>query len=162
LREPAHVEHFNQTYCTALSADGKTLAVGTSCWVQLLDVATGTQRSPAYAPDEGWSSVSYSPDGRFLLLNCAGTVRLWDADRGVVRKESANRIGHAVFAPDGRTLALTSHYSEQKRGAPAVVLWDLASGKEKRRLEHPPGKQFGFVNVTFAPDGGSLWTLAVH
>jgi WD40 repeat protein len=141
LREPAHDEHFNQTNCTALSADGKTLVVGTSCWVQLLDVATGKRRFPADAREEGWSWVSYSPDGKFLLLNCAGTLRLWDADRGTVRKEIPMQIGHAEFSPDGRTLALTSHHSEQKRGAPAVVVWDLASGKEKRRLEHPPGEQ---------------------
>jgi WD40 repeat protein len=162
LREPAHDEHFNQTYCTALSADGKTLVVGTSCWVQLLDVATGTQRFPTYAPDDGWSRVSYSANGQLLLLNCAGTLRLWDANRGVVRKEIPKRIGYAMLSPDGQTLALTPHFREQKPGAPAVVLWDLASGKEKRRLEHPPAEQFGFVNVMFAPDGGSLWTLAVH
>src|SRR5262249_6583209 len=88
--------------------------------------------------------------------------RLWDAHRGTVRKEIPRRTECAVLSPDGRMLALASHSGEQKPGAPAVVLWDLASGKEKRRLEHPPGKQFWFVNLMFAPDGGSLWTLGVH
>jgi WD40 repeat protein len=162
LRKPGHDEHFDQTYRTALSADGKTLVVGTTCWVQLLDVATGTQRFPALAPNQGWSWVRYSPNGRLLLLNCEGALRLWDADRGVVRKDIPNRIGDAVFSPDGGTLAITCPYTQQKPGAPAVVLWDLADGKEKHRLEHPPGKQFTFVNQRFAPDGRSLWTLAVH
>ncbi len=155
-------EHFDQTYRTALSADGKTLVVGTSCRVEVLDVATGTQRFPAHTPNEGWSWVRYSPSGRLLMLNCEGALRLWDADRGVVRKDIPNRIGDAVFSPDGRTLALTSHHTEQKPGVPAVILWDLANGKEKRCLEHPAGKQFTFVNQQFAPDGRSLWTLAVH
>jgi WD40 repeat protein len=162
LRKPAHDEHFNLTYRTALSADGKTLVVGRSSSVQILDVTTGTQRFPAYKADEGWSWVRYSHNGQLLLLNCEGTLRLWDADSGAVRNEIPNRIGHAVFSPDDRTLALTAHYSEEKPGAPAVVLWDLAHGEEKRRLEHPPGKEFSFVNLMFAPDGGSLWTMGVH
>jgi len=106
--------------------------------------------------------VSYSRNGKLVLLNCEGHLRFWDADSGVVRKEFPNRIGHALFSPDGRTLALNSHYSEEKPGAPAVVLWDPAGGKERRRLEHPPREQFRFVDMAFTPDGRSLWTLAVY
>jgi WD40 repeat protein len=55
-------------------------------------------------------------------------------------------LSYGAFAPDGRTLALA-------RGD-VVQLFDLATGKEVRRLE---GQQV-FGTVAFSPDGRTLLT----
>ncbi len=58
------------------------------------------------------SCVEFSPDGQTLASSSDdGTLRLWDAARGVERQQYAPGIGplHWIaFAPDGLTLAVTS------------------------------------------------------
>jgi WD40 repeat protein/tRNA A-37 threonylcarbamoyl transferase component Bud32 len=101
-------------------------------------------------------SAAFSADGRQVLTCSAdGTARLWEAATGkqrlVLREEGVSFV-HAQLSPDGRraiTLswpnttkgafsALSTDAASWKNGAPAVQLWDAASGKRIARWQPPP------------------------
>jgi RNA polymerase sigma factor (sigma-70 family) len=127
--------------------------------------------------------ITYTPDGKHLITASRDqTVRLWDAATGKELRrfdrsaklvemkppQPGVRVAGAVYdpaaaflvalAPDGKTLAAT-------RGA-EVILWDVASGKERRRLAGPPGgSALGFAEggknlVLAAGDAAHIWETA--
>ncbi|MGW2641219.1 nSTAND1 domain-containing NTPase [Streptomyces sp. NPDC001348] len=133
---------------SALSPDGRTLAVGTGRDVNLYDVAAG-QRT-GRLPDVNGADLSFGPSGRTLLLSATvdesfPVVRLWDARRhkllfGVGRAESAGTLvdwvqgsgttggdtavastlsGGAAVSADDRFLADCSHER--------LEIWDVAA-----------------------------------
>ncbi len=92
------------------------------------------------------SSVSFSPDGRFILSASYDILKLWDVASG---REVRTFTGHSavirsvVFSPDGRC-ALSG--SDDK----SLKLWDVASGNELRTFT---GHSAGIKSVAFSPDG---------
>jgi WD40 repeat protein len=126
---------------TALSSDGKSLAMGRWSIVsggrrgraELWDVATGERRwqSPDQAAPVG--GVAYSPDGRTLFSRApppdtpAGGA-LWDVATGerlrpLLTGLGGVRIRRAVFHPDGRQLLLGCDDGRAR-------LWDVSSDSE--------------------------------
>jgi WD40 repeat protein len=68
----------------------------------------------------------------------------------VLRLSRRSPVKSIAFAPDGRSVASGSDDG-------TIQLWDLASGKELRRLEGHAGTVY---SVAFAPDGRHLaWAL---
>jgi|GEM_PF-3108234 len=65
------------------------------------------------AHDYGATSVSFSPDGKFLATSGFDQrARIWYADTGVLKKTLAGHVGNvnaAVFSPDGKYLATAGH-----------------------------------------------------
>jgi WD40 repeat protein len=113
------------------------------CW----DTVSGRQ---LWQNDHWASNLVVAPDGRTLCADTyqQGPLNLFDAENG--RHLGALSVpcpnGQPLaFAPDSRTLA--------QQEAREVVLWDVASRRELRRLP-AQGSQ-----VVFSPDGRSLVTL---
>ena len=95
--------------------------------------------------------VTYSPDGRFLLGDSAGSVpcNLLDAQTGAFIRDLAGKAGTLyalAFSPDGSRLAgaMNDH---------SVRIWDTLTGQETLALT---GHTSSVVAVTFSPDGRAL------
>jgi len=99
---------------------------------------------------EAVTSVSFSPDGRWLASGSFDhSVRIWDLCKGsqTLCLEGHNGcVASVKFSPDGRRLATGSLDS-------TVKVWDLSTGKEMLSLE---GHKKGVTSVSFSPDGRRL------
>jgi WD40 repeat protein/tRNA A-37 threonylcarbamoyl transferase component Bud32 len=121
--------------------------------VQVFDAETGQLRWRRDDLRYFVRSIAVSPDGRRLAsaggswIPSPGEMKVWDAATGKLLHDLAGHEQEVVdvaFSPDGRRLASASGHK--------VRIWDVASGREVRRVEHT-----GFVrSVAFSPDGRTL------
>jgi WD40 repeat protein len=104
--------------------------------------------------------VAVSPDGKTLASGTLkGEVKLWDVVRKKERATLDSGLGDGfslAFSPDGKTLAVAHLQWDEKhtKCSGGIVLWDVATGKEKARLQHSPPR--GATQVTFSPDGKTI------
>jgi len=153
--------------CVAVSPDGKTLAAG-GYFNQLClwDLTTGKVTRPRlrgyYASIR---SVTFSPDGKLLATGGEdGLVRLWDMVTGKQLETGGKERGslRICLSPDGKTLATFG--GESNIQDDTICLWELATGKLLRQLQH----QYAWASaMAFTPDGrilaaGTGWTETIH
>jgi hypothetical protein len=93
--------------------DGAYLASASKCSLTIWNVVQGSRirtlwRGPA-ATLYGVSSISFSPDGKYLASGCTnGVIGIWNVSNGeCLRKKKLAGSGTAEFSPSGRML-LTS------------------------------------------------------
>jgi WD40 repeat protein len=143
----------------AIAPDGMIAAPqGFGGLISLRDPETGQTRS--YVGNGGLepSALTYSADGKSLAwVALDGQIFVIDA---ATRKErirmSAHRTGanRVALSPDGRFVAAGGEH--------AIILWDVATGKEMRRFhglpENGPRSPLdeGLCYLTFTPDGKTL------
>ena len=157
--------HTSMVTNVSFSPDGKTLAsssvkdilqppgmhiIHRPVTIYLWDVDTGKQRDILTKPWGLDTSVSFSPDGRTLLIGSQNdTIRLWDIDTGKQRDiltKPWDLVTSVAFSPDGKTLA--------SGGADATIrLWDIGTGKHLRTFT---GHTSMVARVAFSPDGKTL------
>jgi WD40 repeat protein len=110
-------------------------------------------------------SVAFGQDGMTLAwAEASANVGMWDTASSHVLYWSQLRIGHAdpvwavAFSPDG-TLLASGPGNMQKTQDPSLILWDIATGREIRRLE---GSSCSTLALAFSPNGRLLasgsWT----
>ncbi len=129
------------------SPDGKRLLgsvssnkQGTHCW----DLATGALvwQNKEFSP----SAMAFTPDGN--ILSSQDRFPLLDLATGkpvaTDKKLPVEWDRHLTLTPDGRTLLIST--------AEGVIVWDLAAGKELRKLAGA-GEE-----VVVAPDGKTVVT----
>jgi len=111
----------------ALSADGRTAAIGLDDGIQLLDVPTGTARESrgTLASNPIW--LLFSPNGEIIVSTSRdSTVTLVDT-RSLTPRETlrghSDSVWQPVFSPDGKTL-----YTASADGT--TIVWDV--GRERR------------------------------
>ncbi|MCE6999105.1 TIR domain-containing protein [Saccharothrix sp. S26] len=164
--------HTTPVATVALSPDGRLMASGDTVdhTVRLWDVgdpdAPPRQLGPPLRDHSNWVlAAAFSPDGRTLATLSNAEAILWDvgdpgnpvkrhtlltdgrlagsADPSALGLVRPGSLGIA-FSPDGRTLATTNG---------GLVLWDVGSGGQPRRLSTPVRKFDTHSDVAFSPDG---------
>jgi RNA polymerase sigma factor (sigma-70 family) len=162
------------------SPDGKILMTnGTNSTVQLWDLATGKPRSLKVA--NGVQPAMFNGDGTLVITtesdeSRVGWIRFWNVTTGKETRKlkiGTASVGRIAVSPDDRFLATvgsTWKFEMGKDGAGTaseeldtfIRIWDVAAGKEARRLVTPKNKDDGFwrgpENLLFAPDGKTLFS----
>jgi RNA polymerase sigma factor (sigma-70 family) len=131
----------------AFSPDGQYLAAASYGPIRVWNTKTWQERWQVAKTNGGARKVSFSPDGKLLaVLTDAGAVEVRDAASGELIDHFGGAKFHALFLPDGRTIATSV-------GRGKIALYDVKLRKETRRLEamddgdlvfaiHPGGKLF--------------------
>jgi len=124
-------------------------------WASVWDVKTG-QELGHFESDIMLGTVTFSPDGNLLMLGetswSSGVSILWNltSNQEVYRLDGhARGINEIAFAPDGRTVLTVGQDG-------VVILWDVGTGQEIRRFEHPAATN----SAVLSPDGRRLLTTA--
>ena len=108
------------------------------------------------------SALGITPDGATLALATGRTIRFLSIEtRKELRRietpapwtDHQADVFFLAFSPDGARLASVNDTSVNIGVERTVVLWDLAAGKEIRRLTGPEGPASG---LAFTPDGCQL------
>jgi RNA polymerase sigma factor (sigma-70 family) len=141
----------------ALSPDGRTVVTIQGLW----DTATGQLRPGRVVRgttfeglDHAVEAMAFAPDGKTVAMGRrdappgkAPMVRLWSTDTArEVGRFGTQQVRALAYAPDGKAIATGNEDG-------SVTLWDVASGRELRRLA---GHRREVNAVAFAPDGKVL------
>ncbi|MEK7676280.1 MAG: ATP-binding protein [Verrucomicrobiota bacterium] len=136
----------------AWSPDGRWVATGTwqGSGVRLWNPETG---EPIRHLDPHDAQVQFSPDGRQLVTGSGQEYTFWqtsswDASFRIARDRANAATGAAVFAPDGKLVALTPDSGE-------ISLVTPGDGREVARLTAP--ETCDFHAFAFSRDGARLF-----
>jgi RNA polymerase sigma factor (sigma-70 family) len=148
------------------SADGKTLTTrGDDGTIRVWETATGKELRRVKLPKDAWN-YTLSADGKALASHEPDNkIHLRDADTGKeLHTLDTQKDGYAsfVFSPDGKTLAVQG----AKDNAVYIWLFDVATGKERRRIAVPspaadagggiPFPDAAVTAMVFSPDSKTI------
>ena len=139
---------------TALSPDGQRIAIVADGHGEVFEVGTGTA---AYAPIEktfGVSTITWSPDGRYLAVGGIAGLAVWDAAAGDHLYDlPAPGVGTTTWSADATRLASGGD------SGPSISVWQIGGANT------PPGllatlssleTSTGVRGLALAPNGSAL------
>jgi RNA polymerase sigma factor (sigma-70 family) len=147
--------------------------------VALWDLTTGRQIASWAGHQDGVHCGVFTADGKTLITGGGDrAIRFWDVATGTQVRAPCDGpapVGHLVLSPDENLLAAIDLKKQPPGGVlfPAGLawhadnglgIWDLATGKQVRRLTVPwPERRqvSGFTAAVFTPDGKGLVTGGV-
>jgi WD40 repeat protein len=103
--------------------------------------------------------LAVSPDGKMVATGCSdGTVRLWDAATGQVRRElpGGNTVCALAFIPHDCTVLVGRLKGKGPQENTSFQLWETATGQQLGQAFHQSGPVTG---VALSPDGRTLLTI---
>jgi WD40 repeat protein len=165
-KPPPSAGHVNGVQFATFSPDGRLLATSAFGDVRVWDVATRKEVRRIEANNIQGSALSFLPDGKHLLVaGRDGRIVLWEIATGRElwhlndSKLPGGTIYGAALSADGKLLVadVEQHmgFGASERG---LVVWDVATRKELRRLDSPLRWVGG---LAFSPDGRTLAAAAV-
>ena len=140
------------------------LSYRTDGHLRFTDLTTGRVRKevavPEFAAPAAFVRGAFRADGKVVAALGKGTVTLWDVPAGEVVGSFPVPVrgGRLVLSPDGKTLAVVYRLpktADRGRARGRLSLWDVATGKELRRLT---GYGDAIYQAAFSPDGKRLAT----
>jgi WD40 repeat protein/beta-lactamase regulating signal transducer with metallopeptidase domain len=166
------------TTLAAFSSDGRTVALANADkTIRLHETATGKELQRFKGHPSGAAGLAFSPDGKVLASRGTAdhTIRLYDVARGadlrqiVMRPTNQSTAGTFLliggsggrsrasgpglaFSPDGKLLVAPG--PGNGRQGNTLVVCDVATGKELRKIESPRA----ITSFVFSPDGRALAT----
>jgi WD40 repeat protein len=113
-----------ETCAVALSPDGKTILLGGSFSLELVDSTSGSVVR-SFRPDDGalWAA-RFTPDGRRILGGIGDRLIVWDTKGKIAHKMATNGIVRRISLSRDGARAATSTWEKDVR------LWNVATGKE--------------------------------
>ncbi|HEY7154628.1 MAG TPA: sigma-70 family RNA polymerase sigma factor [Gemmataceae bacterium] len=136
------------------SPDGKMLVTAENDGtLRVWDTTTGKGRLLG-RHDKRIDSLSFTADGTLMSLGDYKTIRFWDLIGGRERSRLtlSEPVPSAAVSPDGRVVAVTSHFDKNK----SVRFWDAVAGKPVKGWKDWDGPTTRVPYVQFAPDGKTV------
>ena len=146
--------HTDSVQSLAISPKGRQLISGSNdMTVRAWDVTSGEQRLLKKLLGQSVHSVAYAADGTQFLAATEKQLCLFASATGKelpAIDRGTQRLDRAAFSPDGKSIGWID-------GEGQLALWELAGGKELRRIKGVPG-----VSFSFSPSGNKIAVSGPH